>query len=167
MFQSLRQGNQIYILHKDAKPTLDTGTVVSVSVPMPKYSVPPIYGQPQEMVVDVVVKVNNADTTYQKLPATAEIADFGSNGIVISANKDAMNAEIVSLKNKSNEAINSVEYHKGILKGCDEILASLNPEYAERQQQQAEINELKSQMEELIRMNKSLMSRLDSGTLNE
>ena len=164
MFQNLRQGNQIYILHKDNKPTLETGSVVSVSLPMPKYQVPPVFGQQQEMVVDIVAKVNNADTTFQKLPASADIADFGSSGIVISASREAMNAEVVSLKNKSIDAINSVDYHKWVIDGCDIILSGLNPEYAERQQQQAEINDLKAQMAELIKINKDLMSRLDPGT---
>ena len=164
MFQNLRQGNQIYILHKDNKPTLETGSVVSVSLPMPKYHVPPVFGQQQEMVVDIVAKVNNADTTFQKLPASADIADFGSSGIVISASREAMNAEVVSLKNKSIDAINSVDYHKGVIDGCDIILSGLHPEYAERQQQPAEINDIKAQMAELIKINKDLMSRLDPGT---
>ena len=137
---------------------------MSVSMPMPKYQVPPVFGQAQEMVVDLVVKVNNVDTTYQKLPATADIADFGMSGVVISTSRDAMNAEVMSLKNKSIDAINSVDFHKGVIEGCDVILAGLNPEFAERQQQQAEINDLKAQMAELIKINKDLMSRLDPGT---
>ena len=164
MFQNLRAGNQVYILHKDGHPSMDMGSVVSVSMPVPKYQVPPVFGQQQEMVVDIVAKVNNADTTFQKLPASADIADFGSSGIVISASREAMNAEVVSLKNKSIDAINSVDYHKGVIDGCDIILSGLNPEYAERQQQQAEINDLKAQMAELIKINKDLMSRLDPGT---
>ena len=143
---------------------MEIGSIVSVSMPMPKYQVPPVVGQAQEMVVDLVVKVNNVDTTYQKLPATADIADFGMSGVVISTSRDAMNAEVMSLKNKSIDAINSVDFHKGVIEGCDVILAGLNPEFAERQQQQAEINDLKAQMAELIKINKDLMSRLDPGT---
>ena len=143
---------------------MEIGSIVSVSMPMPKYQVPPVFGQPQEMVVDLVVKVNNVDTTYQKLPATADIADFGMSGVVISTSRDAMNAEVMSLKNKSIDAINSVDFHKGVIEGCDVILAGLNPEFAERQQQQAEINDLKAQMAELIKINKDLMSRLDPET---
>ena len=164
MFQNLRSGNQVFILHKDGHPSMEIGSIVSVSVPMPKYQVPPVFGQAQEMVVDLVVKVNNVDTTYQKLPATADIADFGVSGVVISTSRDAMNAEVMSLKNKSIDAINSVDFHKGVIEGCDVILAGLNPEFAERQQQQAEINDLKAQMAELIKINKDLMSRLDPGT---
>lgn len=161
MFQSLRAGSSIYILHKSGTPSLERGTIVSVSAPVPKYQISPVFGQPQEMVVDLVVKVNNQDMNYQKVPASAEIADFGFNGVVISDSRDAMNAEVVNLKNKSIETINSVEFHKGVVEGCNKILETLNPEFAERQAQQNDINSLKAQMQELMEMNKSLLARLN------
>jgi len=164
MFQNLRQGNQIYILNKTGKPVLETGIVVSVSTPMPKYQVPPVFGQPQEMTVDLIVKVGGQDVNYQRIPASSDIADFGTTGIVLSDNKEAMNAEVVSLKNKSVDAINSVDFHRDIVSGCDKILEVLNPEFAERQQQQMEINTLKDQMRELMELNKSLLAKLDSGS---
>lgn len=164
MFQSLRPNNQIYILSKGDSPELQIGSVVSVGMPMPKYKIPPVYGQPQEMVVDICVNVNGQDVNYQKLPASVDIADFGTGGAVIADNREAMNAEVLSLKNKSVETVNSIDRHKSIIKACDEILAGLNPEYAERKQQQTEINDLKSQVSELMRMNRELMARLDSGT---
>ena len=166
MFQSLRPNNQIFILHKD-KSLLEVGSVVSVSMPTPKYPVPQVFGQPQEMVVDIVVKVNNQDVTYQKLPANLDIADFGTNGIVVSDNKIAMNSEIMSLKQKSVDALNSVEFHQKVIANCDKMLSDLNPEFAEKQQQQAEINELKSQVNDLtvninhlMQMNKDLIAQL-------
>ena len=112
---------------------------------------------------DLVVKVNNMENTYQKLPATSDIADFGPSGIVISSSREAMNAEVLSLKTRSTDAINSIDYHRGIIEGCESILSSLNPEYAERQQQAAEINDLKAQLSELMEINRNLLSRLDSG----
>lgn len=163
MFQNLRPNNTVYILKKDNHPIMEIGSVVSVSTPTPKYQMPPVFGQQQEMIVDVVVKVNNQDITYQKLPANADIADFGNTGVVISDSREAMNAEVLSLKSKSIDTINSIDFHKGVIEGCDQILSGLNPEYAERQQQQAEIAELKNQITELMKMNKELISRLDSG----
>lgn len=166
MFQSLRPNNQIFVLHKD-KSLLEVGSVVSVSIPTPKYPVPQVFGQPQEMVVDIVAKINNQDVTYQKLPANLDIADFGNNGIVISDNKIAMNSEIMSLKQKSVDAINSVSFHQQMIANCDKMLSDLNPEFAEKQQQQAEINELKTQvhdltkgMSELMKVNKDLIAQL-------
>ena len=168
MFQSLRPNNQVFILHKD-KALLEIGSVVSVSAPMPKYQVPPVFGQPQEMVVDLVVKVNNQDVNYQKIPANSDLADFGTGNIVISDNRNAMNSEILSLKQKSVNIINSVDQHKKLIESYDSMLSGLNPEFAEKQQQQAEINELKKQVNDLtkgisdlMKMNKDLLAQFKS-----
>lgn len=147
-FQNLRPNNQIFILHKDAKPYIDKGTVVSVSMPTPKYPVPQQFGQAPEMVVDITVRVGEQNVTYQKLPAAQDIADFGPTGMqVVSTSRDAMNAEIMAMKQKSIDHINSISYHQELITGYDTILQALNPEYAEKQQQQAEINDLKEQMQ--------------------
>lgn len=165
MFQSLRPNNQVFILHKD-KAVLEIGSVVSVSNPVPKYQVPPVFGQPQEMVVDLIVKVNNQDINYQKIPANSDLADFGSGNIVLSDNRNAMNSEIISLKQKSVDIINSIDHHKELISSYDRMLAGLNPEFAEKQQQQAEINELKMQVNDLtkgiadlMKMNKDLLAQ--------
>lgn len=167
MFQALRPNNQVYILHKD-KVILETGSVVNVSAPTPKYSVqPPMYGQPQEMLVDIVIKINNKDITYSKIPANLDITDCNNGTIVLSADRNAMNAEVVSLKQKSTAILDSIEYHKEVISNCDNILSTLNPEFAEKQQQQQEINSLKDKMEdmsknisELMALNKKLMTQL-------
>lgn len=155
MFQSLRPNNQLYILRKDT-PSLEIGSVVTVSAPMPKYQMQAAFGQ-QEMVVDIVVKVGGEDITYQRIPAALDIADFGIGGVVISDNKEAMNSEILSLKKKSEDIVNSVDRNKEIIRSCDLLLSKLNPEIAEKQLQQKEISSLKSQMEEMSQTMKNLM----------
>lgn len=161
MFQNLRAGSSIYILRKNGCPVLETGTISSVTPPMPKYTVPPVFGQAQEMVVDLVVKVNGQERTFAKIPAMSDITEMVGMGEIISDSRDAMNAEVVNLKNRSTEAINSIDYHKEVIEGCNKILEVLNPEYAERQAQQNDINSLKEQMQELMKMNKALLSRLN------
>lgn len=112
MFQSLRTNSSVYIFHKGAEPYMEIGYVSSVSSPRPKYQVPPVFGQQQETVVDIVVKVGDSTVNYNNLPSQADVADSSSNGesIVISSSKDAMNAEILSLKQKSTDIINSFEF---------------------------------------------------------
>jgi hypothetical protein len=163
MFQSLRPNNQIYILHKD-KPLLETGTVISVSAPSPKYPVQPMFGQPQEMVVDIIAKVNNQDITYQRIPANLEVADFGNNNIVLSDNKEAMNSEIMCLKQRSVDIIDSMEYHKNLVAECDKLLTSLNPDLAEKTAQKERIDSLELKMQELMDMNRQLIARLSAET---
>lgn len=152
MFQSLRNSNQFYILHKEANPYVEIGSVTNVSAPIPKFP-NPMFGQPQEMVVDVTVKVGESSFTFQKLPANVDIADFGNNGnIVVSCSKEAMNSEVASMKQKSSEVLNSVEYHRSVIMGCDKMLENLNPELAEKQRQEAETKALRAELSDLKSM---------------
>ena len=154
-FSNLRSGNQLYILHKDSVPTIEIGKVISISQVSPKYG--NVYSP--EMVVDISANVNGQPTNFQKLPALGDIADFGNN-IVLSCNKDAMSSEVLSMKQRSVELINSVELHQNIIKGCDEILTQLNPEIKEKQRQEEEnkalrdeLNQLKEMFKEFLKVN--------------
>lgn len=174
MFQSLRVNSQFFILHKGSTPSVEVGNVVSVSQPIPKFTIPQPFGHPQDMVVDVVVNINGQNTTYQRLPANQDIADFGNtNNIVVASSRDAMNSEVSLMRQKSIDLINSIDYHKELISGCDLILQELNPEFAEKQRQQNEIDTLKGQMltmskdiSDLINMNKELMEKLGGTNKN-
>ena len=100
---------------------------------------------PQELVVDVVVRINGNDITLQKLPANLDVADQGTaNGaLVITTSREAMNSEVDSLRQKSLGILNSVDYHKKIVQDCEVLLQRLNPEFAEQKQQKQEIDNLK------------------------
>ena len=157
-FQNLRNNHQIYILHKDAAPTLEIGKITHISVPVPKYGTNSMYN---DLVLDITAEVEGRSTNFQKLPATSEIADFGNN-VVVATSKDAMSSEVMSLKQRSLDILNSVEQHQSIILGCDEILQVLNPEIAEKQRQEQEnkalreeINSLKEMFSEFINQFKS------------
>ena len=151
MFQSLRQNSQIYIFYKGNKPSLNIGSVVNVSMLKPKYPISQTFGQSQEMVIDIIAKVNDVIVNYNSLPATLDIADSYSNGesIVIADSREAINSEILNYKQKSLDIINSIDIHKNIIQDCDDILNKLNPEYAEKKQQQDEILTLRNQISEM------------------
>lgn len=168
MFSNLRSGSQLYILHKDATPYVEVGQVVSVSQPIPRYQASNFMA-PQELVVDVVVGVNGTNITLQKLPANLDVADQGTtNGsLFISTSREAMNNEISSLRQKSQDIINSIDYHKKIIQDCEVLLQRLNPEFAEQKQQKQEIDTLKAQMSEMMNGMKELMSYVKKETLKE
>ena len=165
MFSILRPNSQLYILHKDATPYIEIGQVVSVSQPIPRYQTNNFMA-PQELVVDVVVNVNGNNITLQKLPANLDVADQGSiNGsLFISTSKESMNNEVTSLKQKSQEIINSVDYHKKVIQDCELLLQRLNPEFAEQKQQKQEIDNLKAQVSEMMNGMKELMAQLKKET---
>ena len=147
-FQNLRNNHQIYILKKDAVPTLEIGKVTIVSAPVPKYGNTSMYN---DLIIDVTADVDGKTTSFQKIPANSEIADFGNN-IVIATSKEAMNNEVVSMKQRSLDILNSVEQHQSIIKGCDEILQMLNPEIAEKQRQEQENKALREEINSLKEM---------------
>lgn len=144
-FQNLRNNHQIYILHKDKQPTIEIGKIVNISAPIPKYGNVGMYN---DLVLDIQVDVDGKVTNFQKLPANGEIADFG-NSVVVACNKDAMNSEVLSMKQRSLDIINSVEEHRSIIDGCDKILQALNPEIAEKQKQELENKAIREELASL------------------
>ena len=154
-FQNLRNNHQIYILHKDVTPTLEIGKVTHVSVPVPKYGTNSMYN---DLILDITVEIEGKTTNFQKLPANGEIADFGNN-IVIAVSKDAMNNEISSMKQRSVDILNSLEQHRSIINGCDEILQVLNPEIAEKQRQEQENKALREEINSLKEMFSEFMNQ--------
>lgn len=155
-FQNLRNNHQIYILRKDAIPTLEIGKVTYVSAPVPKYGNNSMY---TDLVLDITVDVSGKSTNFQKLPANGEIADFGNN-VVVATSKEAMNNELVSMKQRSLDIINSVEQHQDIISGCDEILQMLNPEIAEKQRQEQENKQLREEINSLKQMFQEFLKQM-------
>lgn len=162
MFQSVRPNSPIYVLHKGDNPRLETGYVANQPIPKPKYQMPHNFGQPQEMIVDLVIKLNDSSINLNSIPANLDIADSYSNGesIVISDSREAMNSEIISLKQKSVDLLNSVDYHKSLINSYDKLLADFNPEMAEKQAQQQEIAGLRNQIDELSKSMALLVKQL-------
>lgn len=171
MFQSVRPNSPIYVLHKGDNPRLETGYVVNQPIPKPKYQIPHTFGQPQEMIVDLVVKLNDISLNLNSIPANLDIADSYSNGesVVISDSREAMNSEIISLKQKSIDVINSIKYHQSLVSQYDKLLSDFNPEMAEKQAQQQEIADLRNQMNEMSKNMALLLEQLKrkGGQLNE
>lgn len=153
MFQSLKPNNTLYVLHKDA-PALQIGTVVRTTLPVPKWP------SGQDLVVDVTATIDGKEATYPMLPAGKERAVVDGTNIVVADNKEEICKEIKELKKKSEELLENIEYHKSMIATCDALMAELNPELAERRQQQDDINTLKTAMQEMKESIALLISEL-------
>ena len=169
MFQSVRPNSQIYIFHRGDTPRIEIGYVVNQPIPRPKYQLPAAFGQPQETVVDLVVKTNDQTYNYNNLPAQQDVADSVSNGesLIVSDSRDAISSEIINLKQKSLDIANSKDYHLAMVDKYDKVLLEIHPEMAEKQEQKQEMDTLKKQMDEmsksiaaLMEANKDLIARL-------
>lgn len=177
-FSTLRPSSPIYILNRENIPSVNIGSIVSVSAPVPKWGTPMAFGQPQDMVVDLNVKVDDKQGQFLKVPANLEVWEYEQNGAktsyILATSKDAINAEINSLKQQALSVINSVDFNKQVITACDEMLKSLNPEYAEKQRQEQEIAELRmqlatqqTQMAELIKILKEKDLKEERPTKNK
>lgn len=148
MFSGLRNNSLLYILDKSEKPVLKIGQVVSVSNPTPKYGQFPnthAFGQPMETFVDVSVKVNDETMEFKQLPASMSLAASGQN-VIVSDNKDAMNAEVEMMLRNSHSILESVPYHESVIASCDVILRELNPHLAKEKAQEEKIDALEERM---------------------
>lgn len=169
MFQSVRPNSQIYIFHRGDSPRMEIGYVVNQPIPRPKYQLPAAFGQPQETVVDLVVKTNDQTYNYNNLPAQQDVADSVSNGesLIVSDSRDAISSEIINLKQKSLDIANSKDYHLAMVDKYDKVLLEIHPEMAEKQEQKQEMDTLRKQMDEmsksiaaLMEANKNLIAKL-------
>ena len=172
MFGQLRINNPLFVLTKQGSPSLEIGTVVSVTAPMPQLS---SIGQPTMYTVDVTARINDQNITYQKLPANMDVADFAGNGnVVVACSRESMNSELQAMRQRSVDVVKSVDYHNGMIQAIDKIIQVLNPEEAEKLALQKEVTDLKGQMFQmsqsvnaLLEQNKQLMEQIKNDRNNQ
>ena len=149
MFQTMRPNGRAYIFFKGDTKRLEQGYVTNQPVQRPKYQIPQSFNHPQEMVVDLTIKTESGTYNFNGVPANLDIADTFCNGeaAVISDSREAMSAEVLSTKQKSQDALDSADYHRNTIAACDIALGQLNPDFAERKERDAEFDKLKNKVD--------------------
>ena len=142
MLSTLRQNSPIYILDKKGSPVLKKGIIESVSPQRSKSG--SFYGQPLDMVVDIVVNVDSTKEEFKNIPASLSIANDGN--LVISESKEAMSTEVDSMLSISKQILESVDYHQEVIEKCEQILKDLNPQFAKDKLQEEKINSLEERI---------------------
>ena len=145
MFQALTQGAVIPVLFKNVPKVVD-GKVVSVNTHMPTYNP----NQPMALlngpVTDITVQVDNETFPFASLPANGIMANFPDKGYFIATDKSAILREIENMQSASKQALEQVPAHQKMVRECDALLLSLQPEKQKEAKQAQEIESLKSQM---------------------
>lgn len=156
-FQSLRQGSQIFVLHKGLNPFYEVGTIENISTlqTMSYYQNMPM------LPIDLTVRIGEKVTPYQHIPPTAESAKVSSQltgeEVCIACSKEAVSAEVEMLIHQSVDTINSVEAHKQRIDICRNLLEQLNPEKVKEAKQAQEIESLKGQLADMKSMVEQLL----------
>ena len=169
-FQNLRTGSTVYIFHKDNSPKLEIGQVIAEPKIRQKYPIPtpgqPYAGfmpQQQEQVVDLSIKIGDKVQPIEGLTPSTDIQDCG-NGLFVSCNRDAVNAEVAAYMHNSEVAIadDVINAHRQIIESCKNIMVVLNPEIAERQRIEKENSELKTKLKELYKSQSEMKGMMAS-----
>ena len=146
MFQNLRVGTPLYVLHKN-ELKLEVGEVTSVTPPRPQQI--QNFGMgvlpPQQTVIDVEVKLDSGVVKIPNLLTTLSITDC-SNGVVVSDSRESMLNEITVLKGNSQKILNSIDQHKEIVRKCDDLLGELNPQIRQEAERSKEIESLSARV---------------------
>ena len=113
--------------------------------------------------------MNGINRPFPQLPVNKDSAEYVNEQTIIAMSRDAMNAELNSLKNESVNAIQRGREEEAKLPVWDKLILQLNPEVAEKQRQEQEIATMKHQMAtmasdnaELKSMMAQLLAKLDS-----
>lgn len=142
MFSTLRQNSPIYVLDKKSSPVLKKGIIESVSPQRSRTG--SFYGQPLDMVVDIIINIDGTSKKFENIPANLSIANDGN--MVFSETKEAMSTEVDSMLSVSKQILESVDYHKEVIEKCEQILKDLNPQFAKDKLQEEKITSLEDRM---------------------
>lgn len=153
MFQNLAKGAHLTILDMGDHVTVVDGVVENVSQPRPKDAQPNqllasmAFGQQQDLVVDIAVSTPTGQRTFRNVPATAAVDRGGST--IITESRDLMDTEVLNLDKISAEHIAKTPWHESARKDYDTIRKQLNQKYAQEQERDKTIENLKNQYGEL------------------
>ena len=150
MFATLRAGSLLYILNKGEEPSLKVGQVLSVTPPRPKVNTQFMPNPMQmEQVIDITVKVGDDTKTFSGVNTALSIVDTGANNYVISDDKQAITNEIEAFGTLSQNALNSVPYHKRVVAACKQMMLELNPSMQKEADRDVKIGNLEKELAEM------------------
>lgn len=126
MFSNLSKGSILYGLDRKNGNKVFTATVESVTIPRAKYT-QNTFGQIPELVVDIVTTINGEKREFQQVPSNNVIADFGENSLVISDSRDSLANHVRSLRQESQNIVDSAPIHESRIPQYDKALSELDP----------------------------------------
>lgn len=147
MFQSLKQGNNIYILDNADVPTLKIGQVVNVGTPTPVFNPQNqnvMLGFQQKYEISLRAKVDGKEGDFAHLPADQSSHNYGT--MIVTDSREAMLSEVDAINSSAQQRINNREKDEATIKACSEIFKSLNPSYAKEAERDEVIGNLSDRL---------------------
>lgn len=139
MFSALRQGAPLYILEKGDTPVVKIGQIEGIT--QPRFNPSAGIGA---TIVDIAVKIDNERKDYIGVPSNASVHGYGN--IIISESKEAMIQEVEGMMQTSKSVLDNLDYHRNMVKSCEDLLKQLSPTYAKQQERDDAIESLKNEV---------------------
>lgn len=132
LFKDLKQGYQVYMLHKDKELKVTIGKVTAVSLPRFPQKNSLDSTQLLGTVVDVTIDDSGVTNTYP-IPDSFSVACV-SPELTITIEKDGFMKEIDAIQNLNEEELAKYEARKNTIERCKEIRAEWSTEYKEKRE---------------------------------
>lgn len=140
MFSNLSKGSVLYGLdNNDGNMKFFTATVEEA-----RPAIPMKMGQIIGSVMDITATKDGKTLSFQQIPSSNAIADYGTNNFVLADSKDSLVNYVNSKLQTSKNIVNSYEENKRLVSQYEDVLSEINPTVGG-----AELKDLKSQMSKM------------------
>lgn len=146
MFSGLRVNSPFYILNTKDKVKLQTGQVTWISNVYPMFKQFSGTNSNYDQVVDIKVFVDGGEVEFKQLPSNLTIVNFGSDGVVVSDNKESILNEIKSIRDNSKLQIDRMSYYDDTYNTCDKLVRELDPQTAKEYEYDTKISNLEEKV---------------------
>lgn len=140
MFSALNQGSLIYILDKTDKLKYNIGEVVGTTIPQFATD------GTNQMVMNIKVKIGDVTTDFNNIPSNSSIVTYNGGKNIIAETKQQIQAEVESILHKANYTIEHIEDIKIEAEQAENILKSIDTNYAKDKARDEEIASLKDKV---------------------
>ena len=140
MFSALRQNNIVYVLDKSNGLTLKTGKVISNSGANTMYSPVP------QTLVNLTIEVEGETKEFNNVPAMESLVNYNNGSLLIIDNKELAITEVENMITTSKQIIDNIDRYKQVMIDGEEVLKSLNPQFAKDKARDEDIASLKEKV---------------------
>ena len=140
MFSALNQGSLVYILDKTDKLKYSIGEVVGTTIPQFATD------GTNQMVMNIKVKVGDVTTDFNNIPSNSSIVTYKGGKTIIAETKQQIQAEVESILHKANYTLEHIEDIKDEAEQAENILKSIDTNYAKYKARDEEIASLKDKV---------------------
>lgn len=152
MFNGLREGSPIYILHKgdkDNNPKLRIAYVTKKGEPITITGAPAInFGMPMETYVDIEAQSQTDGQSYKfdKLPSNDSVRQYPNENTILTDSREIAIQEVENMNRLSSQVLETVPYHQSVVEAREEMMCLLNPQFAKEKEQEQKIGMLETKI---------------------